>query len=110
MSVENGLIDDFKGDYADDADMVNHPPHYNKHGIECFDAIRAALDDDEFRGYIKGNLIKYTWRERYKNGDFKIPIHLALGHETIAVSVDAVMQEQDALFLTHRNVHYNLIS
>ena len=69
MSVENGLIDDFKGDYADDADMVNHPPHYNKHGIECFDAIRAALDDDEFRGYIKGNLIKYTWRERYKNGD-----------------------------------------
>jgi TPP-dependent pyruvate/acetoin dehydrogenase alpha subunit len=46
--------------------------------------------------------------ERYKNGDFKIPIHLALGHETIAVSVDAVMQEQDALFLTHRNVHYNL--
>ena len=47
--------------------------------------------------------------ERYKNGDFKIPIHLALGHETIAVSVDAVMQEQDALFLTHRNVHYNLI-
>ena len=69
MSVENGLIDDFKGDYAEDADMVNHPPHYNKHGIECFDAIRAALDDDEFRGYIKGNLIKYTWRERYKNGD-----------------------------------------
>jgi len=46
--------------------------------------------------------------ERYKNGDFKIPIHLALGHETLAVSVDAVMQEQDALFLTHRNVHYNL--
>ena len=69
MSVENGLIDDFKGDYTGDADMVNHPPHYNKHGIECFDAIRAALDDDEFRGYIKGNLIKYTWRERYKNGD-----------------------------------------
>ena len=46
--------------------------------------------------------------QRYKNGDFKIPIHLALGHETIAVSVDAAMQEQDDLFLTHRNVHYNL--
>lgn len=46
--------------------------------------------------------------ERYKNGDFKIPIHLALGHESIAAVVDAVMQEKDALFLTHRNVHYNL--
>jgi len=46
--------------------------------------------------------------QRYKNGDFKIPIHLALGHETIAIAVDNVMQEQDALFLTHRNIHYNL--
>jgi len=49
-------------------DMVNHPKHYNKHGVECIDAIRAALTDDEFRGYCKGNVLKYTWRERYKNG------------------------------------------
>ena len=26
-----------------DMDMVNHPPHYNKAGIECIDAIKAAL-------------------------------------------------------------------
>jgi len=49
-------------------DMVNHPKHYNKHGVECIDAIRATLTDDEFRGYCKGNVLKYTWRERYKNG------------------------------------------
>ena len=49
-------------------DMVNHPKHYNKHGVECIDAIRAALTDDEFRGYCKGNVLKYTWRERYKKG------------------------------------------
>ena len=24
------------------SDMVNHPPHYNKQGIECIDAISAA--------------------------------------------------------------------
>ena len=48
-------------------DMVNNPPHYNKHGIECIQAIRAALTDKEFRGYIKGNVLKYTWRENYKN-------------------------------------------
>ncbi len=46
--------------------------------------------------------------QRYKNGDFMIPIHLAMGHETIAVAVDASMYEQDSLFLTHRNIHYNL--
>jgi TPP-dependent pyruvate/acetoin dehydrogenase alpha subunit len=46
---------------------------------------------------------------RYKNGDFKVPIHLALGHESIAAAVDSVMEKEDALLLTHRNIHYNLI-
>jgi len=46
--------------------------------------------------------------ERYKRGDFKIPIHLALGHEAIAVAVDAAMGKDDKLVLSHRNVHYNL--
>lgn len=46
--------------------------------------------------------------EKYKVGLFKIPIHLALGYEAIAVAVDAVMQENDFLVLHHRNMHYNL--
>ena len=46
--------------------------------------------------------------ERYKAGEFKIPIHLAFGHETIAVAVDEVMQNDDRLILPHRNIHYNL--
>lgn len=44
----------------------------------------------------------------YKRKEFDIPIHLALGHETLAVSIDKVLKKQDALFLTHRNIHYNL--
>jgi hypothetical protein len=54
---------------AKNEDVVNKPSHYNQSGIECIDAIKAALTPTEFRGYIKGNLIKYTWREEYKNGD-----------------------------------------
>ena len=50
-------------------DVVNAPPHYRQGGIECIDAIRAALTDEEFRGFIKGNAIKYTWREKNKGGD-----------------------------------------
>jgi TPP-dependent pyruvate/acetoin dehydrogenase alpha subunit len=46
--------------------------------------------------------------EKNKNGDFKIPIHLGLGHEAIAVAVDAAMKKHDKLVLSHRNVHYNL--
>jgi hypothetical protein len=43
--------------------------HYRQGEIECIDAIRAALTDEEWRGYCKGNIIKYTWRERHKGGD-----------------------------------------
>lgn len=46
--------------------------------------------------------------EGLKKGNFKIPIHLALGHEAIAVAVDSVMENPDQLVLNHRNVHYNL--
>lgn len=48
-------------------DMVNHPPHYNKYGIECIDAIKASMSHLEFCGYLKGNVEKYIWRYRYKN-------------------------------------------
>lgn len=37
--------------------------------IECIDAIRAALTPEEFRGFCKGNVLKYIWRERRKGGD-----------------------------------------
>lgn len=50
-------------------DNVNQPNHYTQGGIECIEAIKAALTPDEFRGYCKGNIIKYAWRERFKNGD-----------------------------------------
>ena len=48
-------------------DMVNHPPHYNKAGIECIDAI-GAMTGEGFRPYLQGNIMKYLWRYRYKNG------------------------------------------
>lgn len=50
-------------------DMVNRPPHYTQGGIECIDAIRSALTPEEFRGFCKGNAMKYIWRERHKGGD-----------------------------------------
>jgi len=46
--------------------------------------------------------------EKYKAGEFKIPIHLAMGHEAIAVAVDSMMSGNDKLVLSHRNIHYNL--
>ena len=47
-------------------DPVNSPSHYNKHNIECVQAIEASMSDEEFQGYLKGNVIKYLWRYKYK--------------------------------------------
>ena len=57
---------DAKEAYAG-VDMVNNPPHYNEAGIECIDAIAAALGEG-FEFYLQGNIMKYLWRYRYKNG------------------------------------------
>ena len=54
---------------SEQLDLVKHPPHYKQGEIECIDAIRSALTPEEFRGYCKGNALKYIWREKYKGGD-----------------------------------------
>ena len=43
-------------------DNVSHPAHYTSGGIECIDAMKSALTPDEFRGYLRGNAVKYLWR------------------------------------------------
>jgi len=49
-------------------DVVNHPSHYTDGGIECIEAIEAQQTLEEFRGYLKGNIAKYLWREKHKGG------------------------------------------
>jgi hypothetical protein len=59
--VLNGIEDD-------EHDNVNHPDHYQSdNGIECIDAIRAALGHDGFIAYCRGNTIKYNWRSGSKS-------------------------------------------
>ncbi len=43
-------------------DPVNRPSHYTQGGIECIDAIAAALGNDGFIAFLRGQIIKYTWR------------------------------------------------
>ena len=52
-----------------DADMVNSPPHYTKGGIETIDFIQAKLSPEEYRGYLRGNLLKYASRMGAKGED-----------------------------------------
>jgi len=49
-------------------DAVSAPQHYRQGAVECIDAIKAALGDDGFEAYCQGQVIKYIWRFRHKNG------------------------------------------
>ena len=48
------------------SDHIN-PIHYKQGGIECIEAIKAALGDG-FPGYLRGNVMKYLWRYKEKGG------------------------------------------
>lgn len=50
------------GPRATPHDPVNHPSHYTGGSIQCVDAIRAALGDEAFVAFCRGQGIKYAWR------------------------------------------------
>lgn len=50
-------------------DPVNHPPHYNKGGVECIDCIESAVSGlTGPEAVLTGNVIKYIYRWNDKNG------------------------------------------
>lgn len=57
---------------------------------------------------VKLRISQMIVNEEYKLGKFKVPIHLGLGHESIAVAIHHLMDENDRLVLSHRNIEFNL--
>ena len=50
-------------------DNVNHPSHYTQGAIECIDAIKEATKGlFGIEAVCTGNIIKYVWRWKFKNG------------------------------------------
>jgi hypothetical protein len=43
--------------------------YYDAGGIETIDIIRAKLTPEEFRGYVKGTVLKYLCRAAFKHED-----------------------------------------
>lgn len=55
------------------ADAVHSPKHYKLKGldIESVDVIKATLSDDEYRGWCKGNAMKYLFRAGKKDDEIQ---------------------------------------
>jgi len=66
QAYSKGRVALYREEQKAGGDPVNSPPHYTQGGIECIEAIKAALTPEEFRGYCKGNAIKYVWRCEHK--------------------------------------------
>ena len=77
-------IEEIKENIIDDPskckheDPVNHPSHYTAGGVECIDAITAALCkyEDPVDAWLAGQVIKYLWRAPLK-GKYKEDIEKA---------------------------------
>lgn len=54
--------------YAKLEDKVNSPSHYTFGEIEVIEYIKDKLTQEEFEGYVVGNVIKYTSRWKHKGG------------------------------------------
>lgn len=44
------------------------PDYYKDGDVQCFEAIRACMSREEYTGFLRGNVMKYMWRYRKKNG------------------------------------------
>ena len=47
-------------------DNVHSPSHYMHGKKETIDVIRDAMENDEYHGYLKGNVLKYVSRYKFK--------------------------------------------
>ncbi len=88
--------------YSQQFDSVNRPMHYASGGVECIEAMEASMSPEAFRGFLKGNVLKYAWRYEKKNGleDLrKAKWYL----ETLILALEAD-EERDALEAIQSNV------
>ena len=47
---------------------VDHRLHYNQGSKETIEILKDFLTEDEFKGFLKGNVLKYMHRYKFKNG------------------------------------------
>lgn len=71
------------------------PSYYNNNGADVIEMLSKVLEPGEFRGFMKGNIIKYATRYDKKNGledldkcaeyKFRLSIWEITGHTTTLV-------------------------
>lgn len=60
-----------KTEKEDKKEEIHHASHYQLEGlgIEVMDVIKSVLTPEEYRGFLKGNILKYSLRAGKKTDD-----------------------------------------
>ncbi len=75
-------------------DPIN-PNHYQRDGMECIDAIKAAVQNlSGAEAYCTGSAIKYLWRWKEKGGKDDLSKAIWFIKDMIAEIEDAELQEE----------------
>lgn len=62
-----------------------------------------------YNSALKSRIFQLQINELIKKNQFKLPIHLAFGHEFVSSIVKANFNSKDKLLLSHRNIHFSSI-
>lgn len=71
-TIENEHLNTWEKFYSVEqpADNINHPSHYQGK-IECIDYLQDKLTAEEFKGFLKGNVLKYLSRAGKKENELE---------------------------------------
>ena len=64
--MNNEILISYSDIIFDKNDNVHSPAHYLKGKKETIDVIQDGMTDDEYHGYLKGNVLKYVSRYKFK--------------------------------------------
>ena len=66
VMLAKAKVDFLKQEGAPESDMVNEPPHYKQHAMECIDEIVEVFGVEAAKSYCKCAAWKYRYRAPYK--------------------------------------------
>lgn len=73
MDLYDNLTDkikDNKDKISECFESIDHPSYYNQGNMDPITAFqKGLLTEEEYIGFLKGNIIKYAIRCNYKNGE-----------------------------------------
>ena len=66
LNGEELIEEEFNARMKPSTDNVNNPSHYGQGNIEAITYIEDVLTEEEYVGYLRGNIAKYLHRWRWK--------------------------------------------